>query len=146
MYALYSTPVSIIIAHAEVTVFVPISQSLRLLLHLSFLYFLWWWWAYLPLMHIYISSLLQPHLSSLLFCNIEGYIRFLPTEIGTHRDYSKVVFSRNFSQGYFRKGPNRCLNAVIHKERLYTVYKNAAANKFKIVHFLPERLEKTCPC
>ncbi len=59
-----------------------------LLLNLSFSYFLWWWWAYLPLMHIYIyiSSLLQPHLSSLLFCNIEGYIRFLPTEIGTHRD------------------------------------------------------------
>ncbi len=95
-------------------VFVYISQSLRLLLHLSFFYFLWWWWAYLPLMHIYISSLVQPHLSSLLFCNIEGYIRFLPTEIGTHRDYSKVVFSRNF-----RIGPNRCLNAVSHKERLF---------------------------
>jgi hypothetical protein len=48
--------------------------------------------------YIYISSLLQPHLSSLLFCNIEGYIRFLLTEIGTHRDYSKGVFGRHFAR------------------------------------------------
>jgi hypothetical protein len=95
--------------------------------------------------YIYISSLLQPHLSSLLFCNIEGYIRFLPTEIGTLRDYSKVVFSRNFSQGYFRIGSNRCLNAVSHKERLYCVYKNAAAYKFKIVHLFPRETREEGP-